>query len=67
MHGAIRDEWGCRGWEGGELGYPKTDEIASTGQIAQISQRAQYFERGALFWDGATGTVFMGVFEKGTG
>lgn len=66
-HGLIRDEWARRGWESGELGYPTSDEIASTGQIAQISQRAQYYTRGALFYDSVTGTVFKGVFEKGTG
>jgi hypothetical protein len=45
VHGAIRSEWANLGWEGGWLGYPKTDEISSPDGV-----RYSHFEGGYLLW-----------------
>ncbi|WP_347108153.1 GDSL-type esterase/lipase family protein [Paenarthrobacter sp. S56] len=49
--GAIRERWRQSGLEGGELGYPTTDE--STG--LKNGGSAQQYQRGTIAWSPATG------------
>ncbi|WML63145.1 alpha/beta hydrolase-fold protein [Rhodococcus sp. AH-ZY2] len=46
VRGAIRDEWARQGWEGGPLGYPVADEVATPNKPGVV----QGFEIGALYW-----------------
>ena len=49
--GSIRSKWAGTGYEGGWMGYPKTDEIASiNGGVYQV------YESGAIYWSPASGT-----------
>lgn len=50
--GAIRDHWGALGYEGGPLGYPTTDELASS-SIA--GARLNGFQGGSIYWSPGTG------------
>ncbi|MFC9768204.1 LGFP repeat-containing protein [Rhodococcus jostii] len=48
--GRIGDKWGEKGWEGGILGYPITDELRNPdGRGVR-----QFFERGAVYWSPET-------------
>ncbi|GMV83610.1 MAG: hypothetical protein AMXMBFR7_47940 [Planctomycetota bacterium] len=47
VHGAIRDKWGERGWEKGNLGYPISDEEG----VAQGKGRRSNFQGGTITWD----------------
>ncbi|AOW93790.1 esterase [Rhodococcus sp. WMMA185] len=51
VRGAIRDEWANQGWEGGPLGYPVADEIATPGKEGAV----QGFEIGGMYWSPANG------------
>jgi uncharacterized protein with LGFP repeats len=48
VHGAIRAAWAGQGAEGGRLGYPVTDEVASRGNAVQ------YFQGGSITWQSST-------------
>ena len=48
--GPIRAAWAAQGFEGGKLGYPTTDEVATAN-----GGRAQAFQGGAIHWTAATG------------
>jgi len=50
--GAIFDHWGALGYEGGPLGYPTTDEFASS-SIA--GARLNGFQGGSIYWSPGTG------------
>lgn len=49
VHGGIRTKWLALGAEGGFLGYPRSDEIAVTGGLAN------QFQHGTVYWSAATG------------
>ncbi|GAA0305196.1 LGFP repeat-containing protein [Kineococcus aurantiacus] len=46
LHGEIRNGWGRLGWEGGILGFPITDE----GATSSGRGRWQDFEGGSMYW-----------------
>lgn len=49
--GSIRSKWAGTGYEGGWMGYPKSDEIASiNGGVYQL------YENGAIYWSPDSGT-----------
>ena len=48
---AVLGEWVGRGYEGGPLGYPITDEWA----LGDRRGVAQWFEHGAVYWSPTTG------------
>ncbi|NEK87252.1 hypothetical protein GCU60_16035, partial [Blastococcus saxobsidens] len=48
---AVRDRWAAWGWEGGPLGYPVAELVATPGGKGQMAQ----FERGWIYWSQATG------------
>jgi hypothetical protein len=52
VHGAIREVWKSMGWELKVLGYPTTDEIATS----DGSGRKNVFQGGAIYSSAATGT-----------
>jgi len=54
LNGTIKNKWVELGSEGGQLGYPLTDEIDSSGNFALGTQRMQLFFRGGVFWKAAT-------------
>ena len=49
--GAIRERWRQTGLEGGELGYPTTDEATGL----RNGGSAQQYQRGTIVWSPATG------------
>ncbi|MEU3843815.1 DUF2599 domain-containing protein [Streptomyces sp. NPDC028635] len=49
--GVIGDRWGQCGWEGGNLGYPLTDEIKNPDGRGVRQQ----FQRGSIYWSPSTG------------
>ncbi|MGW6655408.1 alpha/beta hydrolase-fold protein [Rhodococcus sp. NPDC055024] len=51
VSGDILAEWSAQGWEGGPLGYPTADEIATPGKAGKV----QGFEIGAMY-SSANGT-----------
>lgn len=51
VHGNIHAAWAQLGWETGALGYPTTDEQATPDGTGRFNR----FERGNLYWTGATG------------
>ncbi|MES9515615.1 alpha/beta hydrolase-fold protein [Rhodococcus erythropolis] len=51
VSGDILTEWSAQGWEGGPLGYPTADEIATPGKPGKV----QGFEIGAMY-SSANGT-----------
>ncbi len=51
ISGDILAEWSAQGWEGGPLGYPTADEIATPGKPGKV----QGFEIGAMY-SSANGT-----------
>ncbi|QPG89513.1 alpha/beta hydrolase-fold protein [Rhodococcus qingshengii] len=51
VSGDILVEWSAQGWEGGPLGYPTADEIATPGKPGKV----QGFEIGAMY-SSANGT-----------
>lgn len=51
IRGAILDEWARQGWEGGPLGYPVLDEVATPNKPGVV----QGFEIGAMYWSEPTG------------
>jgi endonuclease/exonuclease/phosphatase family metal-dependent hydrolase len=49
--GSIRSKWATQGYEGGWMGYPKTDEVQSiNGGVYQV------YESGAIYWSPTSGT-----------
>ncbi|MCX5741461.1 MAG: hypothetical protein NT062_03065 [Proteobacteria bacterium] len=48
VHGRIRDAWRADGAEGGELGYPTSNEHAVTGG------RSSDFQHGSITWNSST-------------
>ncbi len=46
--GAIRSAWAATGYENGPLGYPTSDELATTTGVYQL------FEGGAIYWTSST-------------
>ena len=52
VHGAIRDKWASLGWERSRLGYPTSDERATTDGRGRYSE----FQGGAIFWTPEGGT-----------
>ncbi|NLU84789.1 alpha/beta hydrolase-fold protein [Rhodococcus sp. HNM0569] len=50
--GAIRDEWARQGWEGGPLGYPVAEQVATPGKDGAV----QGFEIGAMYSSPTHGT-----------
>ena len=58
VHGILRDKWKETGWEAGPLGYPITDETATS----DGSGRYNDFEHGAIYFTEATGAhAVLGV------
>ncbi|WP_432559718.1 hypothetical protein [Granulicoccus sp. GXG6511] len=53
VRGAIRDEWGRRGWENGRLGYPVSDEECGASSGGWMC--TQRFTGGTLAWTPAGG------------
>lgn len=51
IRGAIRTEWGRRGWENGYLGYPLSGEICGLNGGGCYQQ----MQGGALYWSARTG------------
>lgn len=51
VHGAILDEYLRLGGEGGALGYPTTDELATPGGAG----RYNHFQEGSIYWSYAGG------------
>ena len=51
VRGAIRAMWQDRGAEGGDLGYPTTDEIANPNKPGVV----QGFQGGTVYWSEETG------------
>ncbi|NAZ82978.1 hypothetical protein GTR02_14255 [Kineococcus sp. R8] len=49
VRGAFGDLYARKGWEGGSLGYPTSDEIAVRGGVVQR------FQGGLTYWTAATG------------
>jgi glucose/arabinose dehydrogenase len=49
--GPIRDRWAALGWERSVLGYPATNQIASTDGIGAYN----HFQGGSIFWSPASG------------
>lgn len=48
--GSIRSKWASTGYEGGWMGYPKTDEVPSiNGGVYQV------YESGAIYWSPNSG------------
>jgi uncharacterized protein with LGFP repeats len=54
VRGAIFGVWSSRGYERGDLGYPRSDETCSA------SGCLQSFERWTMFWSPATGPQYVG-------
>lgn len=50
VFGAILVEWARQGYERGKLGYPISDEEASTGYSSVPGERRSHFERGTISW-----------------
>ncbi|MFD4462058.1 hypothetical protein [Nocardia sp. NPDC058480] len=48
--GAILDKWAETGYEGGDLGYPESREFGGG-----HDSRGNHFQRGEIYWSGATG------------
>ncbi|WP_432489590.1 LGFP repeat-containing protein [Kineococcus sp. SYSU DK018] len=64
VHGAIRDTWGRTGWEGGPLGFPRTNEVRTP------DGRGAYnvFEGGSIYWSPVTGAhVVRGAIRDAWG
>ncbi|OYO17295.1 hypothetical protein CGZ93_17195 [Enemella dayhoffiae] len=51
IRGAIRDRYGSVGWEGGQLGFPRTDELCGL----RDGGCWQQFEGGRIYWSPGTG------------
>src|SRR4051812_10646517 len=51
VRGAIRDQWGALGWEGGPLGYPIGDEVCGLVNRGCFTQ----FQNGSIYFSPATG------------
>lgn len=49
--GAILGKWAALGWEGGRLGFPTTDELATPDRIGRFN----HFQRGSVYWTPQTG------------
>ncbi|MFC9764443.1 LGFP repeat-containing protein [Rhodococcus jostii] len=54
--GLIGDKWGQKGWEGGFLGYPKTDEI----KLSKYGGAFNDFTGGMIYWSPDTGAHSIG-------
>ncbi|GAB3708637.1 hypothetical protein GCM10028815_22490 [Mariniluteicoccus flavus] len=54
VRGAIFDEWGRNGWEGGSLGFPTSDE-----QCFIRNGCFQDFQGGHIYWSQASGAHFI--------
>jgi hypothetical protein len=52
--GSIRQEWAARGYEGGMLGYPTSDEVAGLVNGGAY----QNYQRGTIMWSPATGAHY---------
>jgi LGFP repeat/Glycosyl hydrolase family 26 len=61
IRGAIWQKWASMGWEGGQLGYPTSNEYA----VAGGSQSD--FQHGSLTWSQATGAVTVRLNGPGSG
>ena len=44
--GAILDKWAATGWSAGPLGFPTTDEAATSDPVGRFNE----FEGGSIFW-----------------
>ena len=56
VHGEIRDGYGRLGWEGGRLGFPTSDEQATSSRRG----RYQEFEGGTVYWAPWSGAHALG-------
>jgi LGFP repeat len=54
--GGIRRAWGASGWEGGPLGFPTTDELATPDGRGRYG----HFQGGSIYWTQATGAHWLG-------
>jgi uncharacterized protein with LGFP repeats len=63
VHGAIRANWASRGFERGPIGYPTSDEFASSN-----GGRRSNFEHGFIDWTRQGGAHYHGpvVIDQGT-
>lgn len=57
VYGGIMQAYMAKGHCEGPLGYPKTDEAALTGPMADGLDRISLFENGGLWWDAQTAVV----------
>ncbi|MGC0366901.1 S-formylglutathione hydrolase FrmB [Rhodococcus sp. 27YEA15] len=57
VSGDILAEWSAQGWEGGPLGYPTADEIATPGKAGKV----QGFEIGAMYSSAAGTYAVLGM------
>lgn len=51
VHGAIYQKYLSLGAEEGFLGFPRTDELATTAETGRLN----HFEHGSIYWSAATG------------
>ncbi|NLE81162.1 MAG: hypothetical protein GX610_16575 [Rhodococcus sp.] len=60
--GEIGAEWAARGWEGGPLGYPITDELTNPDGVGKRNQ----FQGGSVYWHPSTRahTVWGAIRDK---
>jgi uncharacterized protein with LGFP repeats len=60
VFGAIFDKWGQRGWEGGRLGYPTSDEF---GPLKGGGFGQHFSSASSIYWSPATGarTVYGAI------
>jgi uncharacterized protein with LGFP repeats len=57
VHGEIRKLWEQMGWEGGQCGYPVSDEV--DGELP--GSRMNRFQHGHILWTRAEGARFFGT------
>jgi uncharacterized protein with LGFP repeats len=64
---AVRDGWAAAGWEGGPLGYPTSDAVATTDRRGQVMtfQGGQVYTSPATGGHAVTGTLLTGYLAAG--
>lgn len=71
VHGSIRQRWCAVGWEGGNLGYPTTDELVTSSGVGRYTHFSKYsgttwLHDGSIFWSSSSGAweVFGKIRDK---
>ncbi|WP_249354714.1 hypothetical protein [Rhodococcus sp. USK13] len=57
VRGRIFEKWAELGYENGPMGYPISDELATTAGFTSVGQRMSFFVGGGLIYNGPTNTV----------